>query len=120
MLDRGNVDPVRIAAAPCASGRIAQRPHERKRAIDIAELHECKAERGPVWQHAQRRFGDHAERAFRSDEEIDQVHAGRGEVPRGQLRHGRHAISRHVDVKIAGVDLDRESSVRIGAKFRAP
>ena len=39
--------------------------------------------------------GDDAERAFGSDEEIDEVHVGRGVIAGRALRHLRHPIGRH-------------------------
>ena len=53
--------------------------------------------RGP-----ERHLDDHAERAFGSDEEIDEIHARRDEIPRRSLRHVRHAnVIRQPDDAIA-------------------
>ena len=59
--------------------------------------------------HLQLRLDDDAERAFRSDEEVDQVHARPGEVAGRELRDGWHRIGRHRhahDALRAGVDLE--------------
>jgi len=53
------------------------------------------AQRGTPRQNAQRDLGDDAERSFRSDEEIDEVHAGRREITGRILRHCRHPVGGH-------------------------
>ena len=55
--------------------------------------------------------GDDAERPFRPDEEIDEVHAGRGVISGRSLRDVRHAIRRHRHGHAPARRLDLETAM---------
>ena len=66
-------------------------------------------------QHAKRRLGYDAERAFAADKQIDEIHPRGCKVPRGQLGGLRHAVGgdRHAGLAAPGHDL--EVAVGVGA-----
>ena len=84
--------------------------------MPVVERHEREAHRRPRRQHAQRHLGDHAERAFGSDEQIDEVHRRRGEIAGRQLRHVRHPIRRHRNARRAVGQHDVEEPVAAGLR----
>ena len=111
--------PRRIVGAPGLPRGIAQALHERERRAAIVERHERQAHRRPRGQHAQGHLGDDAERAFGSDEQVDEVHARRREVAGRELRHIRHPVARHAQPDgVVGQD-DFEVPVGIGDRFAA-
>ena len=106
-------------AAPGLPCGVAHAAHERERRAAIVERHERQAHRRPRRQHPQRHLGDDAERAFGSDEQVDEVHARGGEVAGRELRHVRHAVARHTDPHGAVGQDDLEVPVAIGHRAAA-
>ena len=119
MLDRGDVEAVRILLAPRVASRLAEPGHEADRRAPIVEWHEREAHRRPCLQHPQRHRGDHAEGAFGSDEEIDQIHRRRGEIAGGAFRHIRHPIRRHRNPRRPVGQHDVEEPVAAGRRLSA-
>ena len=117
MLDSRDVDAQRIPAAPRGEGFVTKPAHEREGFPPVGERHQRETLRGPLGQDAQRDRGDHAQGAFRSDEEIDQIHARGGEVARRQFRQGRHAVARDVETNRAICEAQLEPSFRARARL---
>ena len=76
----------------------------------IRERHEEQTPGRPAGHDSQRDVHDDAKRALGADEEIDEVHPGRGEVTGRQLRHVGHPV-------VAGQARARVPLPRISSKY---
>ena len=108
----------RRATSRSAASR--SRRDERERRAAVANGTNARHDRRPRRQHAQRHLGDDAERAFRADEEIDQVHVRRGEVAGRQLRHAAASDSAGTGTRtVRSRSIDLEVAVRVRARRAA-
>ena len=124
VLDRACIDAIRRSDLPRRDRRVAQRPDEReplrlgRHGIHASTMFGARRER------AERDLRDHSERAFGSDEEIDEVHVGRGVVAGRALRHLRHRGRSAPAPRRARARLEHEpavtSAMRRRASARAP
>ena len=120
--DRSRVDDVRWRRYRCHADRRRARSRSRpSRNSPVIAIARSSDGTGTSARHKAPGSGavrnvtldNHAERAFGSDEEIDEVHARRDEITCRSLRHIRHAnVIRQPDDAIAGGRGDRRSRHR--------
>ena len=91
-LDRGDVQ--HAVAAPARHGLL---PECRRDRHGLTIRSACHKHRASPWERddAERRCGHDPECALRSDEEIDEIHAGMGEIASRQFRHLGHRVGRN-------------------------
>ena len=81
-------------SAPARPGRAPEGGRQRHRLVVRVERHE-RNQAARQRDHAQDRGRHDAERAFRADEEVDQIHARPRVVPGRQLCDVGHRVGRH-------------------------
>ena len=118
-LDGRDVEPPGIAFAPGPPGPLAQLGDHPERQGFARERHQRQARRRRRGDDAERGLDDDAKGALRADEEVDEVHARRGVVAGGPLRHIGHHVGRHRHTDDAGRRLDLEVAVGVRAHVAA-
>ena len=97
VFDGGDVDAKRIARSPGFLRRGTELGDQPNAGGFVSRRNQRATRRGWPGRGAEQHLGDHAERAFGADEQVNQIHLGRNEISGRVLRNSRHPQRRDGD-----------------------